>query len=60
MKFKQNPLTGDWLCYISGTSQAYYYSNKKDAKKFCDRVNKAYENGEWAIENGEIKIIKAQ
>jgi hypothetical protein len=46
MLHKENPLTGDWLCWIPNTPQAYYCSTKKKAKEFCDKVNKAFAAGE--------------
>lgn len=45
MLYKKNPLSGDWLCWIPDTPQAYYYSTKKKAKEFCDKVNKAFDAG---------------
>lgn len=58
MIYKQNPLNGWWLCQIHGTAQAYYYKDKRSAKKFCDNVNRAFEKGELIIdENGHVKRI---
>jgi len=58
MIYKQNPLTGDWLCYIPGTAQAYIYENKRGAKKFCSNVNHAFERGDLIIdEDGCVKRI---
>jgi hypothetical protein len=54
MLFKQNKLTGDWLCYIPGTSQAYYVPTKKHAAKFCANVNNAFNSGELKIIEGEV------
>jgi len=45
MEMKQNPDTKDWLCYIQGTGQAYYYKFKRDAIKFCKNVNEDLEAG---------------
>ena len=28
MIYEQNPLTGDWLCWIPSTAQAYYVPKK--------------------------------
>ena len=41
MQMKQNPDTKNWLCHIPSTPQAYYYERKKDAEKFCNKVNEA-------------------
>jgi len=57
MLHKKNPLTGDWLCWIPSTPQAYYYSTKKKAKVFCDKVNKAFEDGELIFNTKGI-IVK--
>ena len=57
MLHEQNPLTGDWLCWIPDTAQAYYYSTKKTAKVFCDKINKAFEVGKLKIDNGVLKVI---
>jgi hypothetical protein len=54
MKYEQNPLTNDWLCWIPNTSQAYYCKSKKEAAKFCEDVNKAIENKVYAIINGKL------
>ena len=54
MNYKQNPSTGDWLCWIPGTSQAYYVKSKKQAKKFCNNVNEAFQSGKLIIENGKV------
>ena len=43
--YKQNPLTGDWLCWIPNNSYACYYPTKRMAKKFCDKFNKAFDIG---------------
>jgi len=51
MEMKKNPLTGDWLCWIEGTSQAYYYKGKRSAEKFVRNVNKGIENGEILIDD---------
>jgi len=56
MKHKENPLTGDWLCWIPGTAQAYYYSTKRTAKRFCDKINNAFAIGQLEIIEG--KLIK--
>lgn len=57
MLHKKNPLTGDWLCWIPKTAHAYYYSTKKSAKEFCDKVNKAFERKElYFDEQGNLKI----
>lgn len=56
MIYKQNPLTGDWLCFIPGTPHAYYYATKKSAKDFCGKVNRAFEKGEiYFDEEGKIQ-----
>ena len=51
---KENPLTGDWLCLIPGTTQAYYTSPEGVAKEFCKRVNVAFEKGELKLVDGEV------
>ena len=56
MLHKKNNLTNDWLCWIPGTSHAYYYSTKKNAKEFCDKVNLAFEKGELSF-GGDGKLI---
>ena len=56
MQMKQNPLTGDWLCWIPETSQAYYYEGELSARKFVEKVNAAFVKGELKIVNG--KVIK--
>jgi hypothetical protein len=56
MKYEQNPLTKNWLCWIPDTPQAYYYPTEKRAEEFCNKVNRAFENGELKIQNG--KVIK--
>ena len=55
---KQNTLTNEWLCWIPNTAQAYYYKNKKLAKRFVDNVNNAFKNGELKIKNGSVIKIK--
>jgi hypothetical protein len=57
MLHKENPLTGDWLCWIPDTTQAYYYPTKKKAKEFCDKVNNAFEKGELKF-NEECRVVK--
>lgn len=54
MQHKQNPLTGDWLCWIPETPQAYYYATKKSAERFCNKVNTAFSKGELIIKNGIV------
>jgi len=58
MLHEKNPLTGDWLCWIPDTPQAYYYPTKKKAKEFCDKVNKAFDNGEIKFDNKWQYLIK--
>ena len=57
MLHKENPLNGNWLCWIPDTSQAYYYSTKKKAKEFCDKVNKAFDDEELKF-NEEGRVVK--
>ena len=53
---EQNPDTKNWLCHIHSTPQAYYYERKKDAEKFCNKVNEAFEKGElYFDEDGNVK-----
>ena len=54
MLHKENPLIGDWLCWIPDTPQAYYLPTKKKAKEFCDKVNKAFEIGELKFDDGRV------
>lgn len=54
MQCKENPLTGDWLCWIPDTTQAYYCKTQSSAKTFCDKINKAFEKGELKIVNGKV------
>lgn len=56
MLHKENPLTGDWLCWIPDTPQAYYYSSKKKAKEFCDKVNKAIDVGELKFDDNGLLV----
>jgi len=57
MIMEQNPLGNkDWLCYIPGTNQAYYWPTKKTAKSFVEKVNKAFDEGKYRIEG--TKIVK--
>ena len=51
MKYEENKLGKNWLCWIPSTSQAYYCPTKKKAKGFCDRVNKAFALGELKIDD---------
>lgn len=39
MTMFENPLTGDWMCAIAGTSQCYACESKRDATRFCADVN---------------------
>jgi hypothetical protein len=56
MIYKQNVLTGDWLCFIPETPHAYYYSTKQSAKEFCDKVNEAFEQKKlYFDEEGKLK-----
>lgn len=58
MLHKKNPLTGDWLCWIPDTSHAYYYSTKRKAKEFCDKVNAGFEAGVITIDDeGHIRLV---
>ena len=57
MLHKKNPLSGDWLCWIPGTPQAYYCQTKKEAKEFCDNVNNAFKKGELRF-NEEGRVVK--
>jgi len=59
MVFKQNPLTKDWLCHIPHSSQAYYARSEKEAKVFCDKVNKAFEDGDLYFD-GEGTVQKKE
>ena len=56
MIFKYNEIGKNYLCYIPQTSQAYYVKSKKDAEKFCKKVNLAINNGFYSIIDG--KLIK--
>ena len=58
MLYKQNPLTGDWLCYIPNTPQAYYYSSKKKAAMFCDKINAMFDSGKLKLDEntGSVKL----
>ena len=59
MLYKQNPDTKDWLCWIPNSSQAYYYRFKKDAKKFCEKINKLFADGTLCFdENGNVIVKK--
>jgi len=58
MLHQENPLSGDWLCWIPRTVQAYYYPTKRQAKKFCDNVNQAFERGELKLVGD--KVIKVE
>lgn len=58
MVCKQNPLTGNWLCHIPNTSQAYYCERKTDATKFCTKVNIGFFRGEISLINGIVTINK--
>lgn len=55
MTYKKNTLTGDYLCTIPGTSQAYAVVTEKHAKGFCEKINDMFEKGELIVENGEVK-----
>jgi hypothetical protein len=57
MLLEQNPLTGDWLCWIPDTAHAYYYSTEQSAKEFCDKVNRGFEAGIITIDNeGHLRV----
>lgn len=58
MKYEQNPLNNNWLCWIPDTPQAYYCNTKTQAVKFCDNVNTAFKNGALKIINGKVTKIK--
>lgn len=55
MKIEKSPITGDWLCWIPGTGQAYMEKKKKNAEKFAKKVNEALANGELVIINGHVR-----
>ena len=57
MLYKQNPLTGDWLCFIPETPQAYYCSTEKEAEKFCYKINQAFEAGELKFDDKGRVVI---
>jgi len=58
MIFEQNPLTGNWLCHIPNTPQAYYCKTKRQAEKFCDNVNMGFKRGELKFdEQGNVTKI---
>ena len=58
MIYEQNPLTGDWLCWIPSTAQAYYVPKKSKAIKFCNKVNEAFDKGELEInEDGKVEKV---
>jgi hypothetical protein len=48
---KKNPLTGDWLCWIPKTSIAYYLRGEKTSQKFCNEINKGFEEGKIKIDD---------
>lgn len=54
MIMKQNPLTGDWLCSIPNTDQAYYAHSKTNAKKFCATVNDNLDKGLVLVRDGHL------
>lgn len=60
MLYNKNPFTGNWLCWIPDTTQAYYFSkgvNKKEVEEFCDKVNNAFHNAELKIDK-DGKVVR--
>lgn len=49
MQMKQNPLTGDWLCWIEGTSHAYYCDSKAAARRVLAKVNADLKSGKLVL-----------
>jgi hypothetical protein len=54
MKYARNPLTGDYLCWIPNTDQAYYVVKKSGAKSFCNKINIAFKQGKLKIIDGKV------
>lgn len=48
---EKNPLNGSWLCWIPNTPIAYSFKGTKTAKKFCDGINKAFDEGKIKIDD---------
>lgn len=57
MKYKINPLTKDWLCWIPNTPQAYYCETEKKAKNFCAEINNAFKVGKIKFNESKSNII---
>jgi hypothetical protein len=60
MTMKKNPLSGDWLCMIPEyPSQAYYYEDKRSARRFITAVNDALDSGElYTDDEGILQQIR--
>lgn len=56
MLMKQNPLTGEWLCWIPDTAQAYYCSTKGGAEKFCAQANADFASGKLSVVGGKLVV----
>jgi hypothetical protein len=54
MIIAENSLGNNWLCHIPGTSQAYYYPTKKAATIFSNKVNNAFKDGVYRLENNKL------
>tara|TARA_R110000868_G_scaffold105830_4_gene290577 strand:+ start:1050 stop:1241 length:192 start_codon:yes stop_codon:yes gene_type:complete len=48
---EKNPLNGSWLCWIPNTPVAYCLKGSKTAKKFCNEINKAFDEGKLKIDD---------
>ena len=48
---ERNPLNGRWLCWIPNTPVAYSLKGSKTAKKFCNEINKGFDEGKLKIDD---------
>lgn len=54
MCYSQNHMSGLWLCYFKYSGFAYKFETKKEAIKFCDKVNNAILNNQSVYEINRI------
>ena len=46
MKLEENPLNGNWMCWVPNHIPMFAFENKRDAIRFVKRINEGLDAGE--------------
>lgn len=58
-KCEQNDLNNNWMCYIPNTPFMWAFQDKREANKFCLKMDKHInDNGGIKLKGGKLWIVK--